>query len=144
MGHSAACKARISELFMIDYDDKQAIRERKNMAKKRKAIVVPMNGFGPATEGHDTLVPTQLEADMICGEVLEAEDSGGASSSAAGSGIRDPPPVEQPTHEDETTALVSLPKEPEYMPSMGSCLAAAATVAGVATGCIFMPQKKES
>ena len=50
---------------------------------------------------------------MILGEVLEAEDSGGASSSAAGSGISDPPPAEQPTRDGETTALVSLPKDPE-------------------------------
>ena len=92
LGHSAACKARIFELFMNDYSDKQAIREKKNMAKKRKTIVVPMDGFGST----DTVTPlsTQLEADMILGEVQEAEDSGGASSSAAGSGTIEPPPAE--------------------------------------------------
>ena len=80
---------------------------------------------------------------MILDEVLDAPGTGGASSSTAGSGVRDPPQAEHSTRESETTAMVSLPKEPDYMPSLGSCLAAAATVAGVAIGCIFKPQIKD-
>ena len=143
LSHSPACKARIYECYMNDVDDKQAIRERRNMDKKRNTIVVPMDGFGSTTADHDATVLTQVEADMIIGEVLEAPNSGGASSSADGGSGLDPPQAEQPAPEGETTAMVSIPREPDNKPSLGTYFAAAATVAGVAIGCIFKPEPKD-
>ena len=101
LGHNAECKARIFERYMNDTEDKQAVREKKNMAKKRKTIVVPMDGYGStAATDHDALVLTQVEADMIIGEVLEAPNTGGASSSADGGSGLHPPQAEQPAAED--------------------------------------------
>ena len=144
IGHNAECKARIFRRYMDDTEDKQAVREKRNMAKKRKTIVVPMDGFGSTADSdHDALVLTQAEADMIIGEVLDAPGSGGASSSADGGSGLHPPQAEQPAAEDETTAMVSLPRQPDAKSSLGTYLAAAATVAGVAIGCIFKPVPKD-
>ena len=137
-GYSPECKAIILKCFLNDNTDRQAIRERKILQKKRRSIIVPMDGFGSTAMDHDATVLNQVEADMIIGEVLEPANSGGAS----GSGNSDPPAAEQPARDSGTVALVTLPKEPDYLPSLGSCMAAVATVAGVAIECIFKPQIK--